>query len=325
MIPSAASPTSPPVLERAHRFDALCDPWRALADAARNLFATWEWQSTWWRHFGAGEPQLWTCRDSEGLRAVLPLLRDEVGLRFAGHKQGDRLGPVARPEDLQWSAGALAALLAEEGIERFRGDDLPAEVDWTVLGEVREVLRRPSPVVSLAGLDWPGFLESRGRNLRRLTRQCERLLARPDVSVHETTDAATLTHDLRTLFALHDLRWPDRRSDFSHRSRAFHEDFATVALERGWLRMRRLEIEGRPAAALISFRFAEAEWFYQGGRDPAFDAERPGWALHLHALRAALDDRLIAYRMLRGGEEYKSRLADGDEPVVSIEARRPAR
>nr|MDP8943905.1 DegT/DnrJ/EryC1/StrS family aminotransferase [Actinomycetota bacterium] len=57
-------------------FNAARPEWAALADEAGDIFATWEWASTWWRHFGDGGARLLltAARDRAGrLVAVLPL------------------------------------------------------------------------------------------------------------------------------------------------------------------------------------------------------------------------------------------------------------
>ena len=41
-------------------FEALRPEWTRLALQSRNLFSTWEWASTWWRHFGRGRELLLT-------------------------------------------------------------------------------------------------------------------------------------------------------------------------------------------------------------------------------------------------------------------------
>ena len=54
---------------------SLRGPWTELAGQSDNVFATYEWLSTWWRHFGRNRPLLLTTvRDDRGeLIAILPL------------------------------------------------------------------------------------------------------------------------------------------------------------------------------------------------------------------------------------------------------------
>src|SRR5437588_12709315 len=58
-------------------FAALQPDWNALLNrsVSDTLFLTWEFQSTWWSHFGAGhELRLLTARCDDGrLKAIAPL------------------------------------------------------------------------------------------------------------------------------------------------------------------------------------------------------------------------------------------------------------
>ena len=76
-----------------------------------------------------------------------------------------------------------------------------------------------------------------------------------------------MEEDLDVLFALHQARWPG--SPWFADAEAFHRDFAALALERGWLRLWILELDGFPAGAWLGYRFAGVESYYQAGRDPA--------------------------------------------------------
>jgi CelD/BcsL family acetyltransferase involved in cellulose biosynthesis len=323
-LPSLSAATAQPALERVTDVDAVLPAWSQLARRSGNLFATPEWLLRWWRHFGQGEMQLWLAADGGTPRALLPLYLDGAELRFLGHGQGDELGPVAAPADRRWAARALGRLLARPEIawRSFEGRDLPGEVPWTELTGAEVTERTSSPVLRLEGLDWERFLASRGRNFRAQARARERRLAARGGRVRLADDPARLDGDLDVLFSLHQARWGRHARELVERSGAFHRDFAAAALKRGWLRLRLLELQGRPAAALLSYRFGDEEWFYQGGRDPAFDREAPGLTLHLYAIRSALHDGLRAYRFLRGDEPYKRRFADHDAPVVTVHRQR---
>ena len=319
-MPSAATI---PKLEPAPAADlaALRPAWEELARRSGNLFATPDWLDLWWRHFGRGEPTVWTVDEGEDTVAVLPLYRNDGTLRFMGHGAGDELGPIAAADRLAAAAAGLGTLLTSGELEweRFLADDVPEGVQWTELTGAAVVRRTPSPVLGLSGLTFDRYLATRTASLRRRARAWARLMTGGEAVVRTTGDPERLDGDLDTLFRLHRARWgKDADPAFAERGERFHREVAAAALRRGWLRLRVLELEGRAAAALLSFRFGGDEWFYQGGRDPAFDRLAPGLGLHLHAIREAIADGLRAYRLLRGGEDYKRRLADRDRGVVTL-------
>ena len=144
--------------------------------------------------------------------------------------------------------------------------------------------------------------------MRRFPRKLGELGA---VTYRLATDPERLQRDLDTLFGLHRARWGGAQTPFLQAS-AFHREFAELALRKGWLRLRFLEIDRRPVAALYGFRFAGAESAYQAGRDLAFGNQPLGFVLLAHAVREALADGMREYRLLRGGAAYKERFATSD-------------
>ena len=92
-----------------------------------------------------------------------------------------------------------------------------------------------------------------------------------------------------------------------------------MALERGWLRLWVAEVDGSPRRGLVrACASPGCEWYYQSGRDPAWDEHSVGFVLLAHTIRSAFEDGMREYRFLRGGEEYKGRFADGDPGVETM-------
>jgi CelD/BcsL family acetyltransferase involved in cellulose biosynthesis len=301
--------------------------WTALAAAGGNLFSTWEWADCWWRHYGGERrPLALACEDGDGrLAAILPLVVDSRGplrvARFVGHGPADELGPVCAPADRAGAFGALAAAPAAAG-ERWAllvAERLTPDAVAALPAGARALRRESSPTVAIAGLDWDGYLATRSSNFRSQVRRKERKLQREHgLSYRLADDPDRLDDDLAALFDLHERRWgADGSGAFDATRRAFHRDFARVALERGWLRLWIAEIDGRPVAAWHGFRYGGSEWYYQSGRDPEWEHASIGLVLMAHTLRAAIEDGMASYRLLRGGESYKERFATGDPGVVT--------
>ena len=304
------------------------------------MFSTWEWADVWWRHFGAGRPLLiHVARDGGGRPvAILPLYlssrRPARTLRFVGHGAGDQLGPVCAPGDRPAAAAALRDAVASLRVRWsvFLGDGMTGDVEWAdALGGV--VLKRdPSPYLRLEPGDWDAFLASRSQNFRQQARRRERKFVRETGGRVRTTTAPPELHaDVDTLARLHVARWAAAGGGsgaLSGARAAFHQDFARVALDRGWLRLLTLEAgDATPVASWYGFRFGGSDWYYQAGREPAWDRYAPGFILMVSALRDAIEAEQSAFRLLRGGEEYKDRFSDRDEGLVTVAIgrHRPAR
>jgi CelD/BcsL family acetyltransferase involved in cellulose biosynthesis len=301
-------------------FDAAPE-WDALAERAANLFATRDWVEAWWHHLGAGEPALFSVTDPGGRPVgLLPLTRTRIGplrvLRYAGHDVADRLGPVCAPEDRPAVGAAVREALRAGDLDAdlLLSERLPGEEEWPRLTGARVLTRESSPVLPIAGMDWESFLASRSSNFRSQVRRLERKLVRDrSLTFRLSTEPDRLDADLDALLSLHRARWSEEGIDaFAGNREAFHRDFARRALEQGRLRLWIAELDGAPAAAWYGMRFADIEWYYQAGRAPEHDDTKIGFVLMAHTIRAAMEDGVGEYRLLRGGEEYKKRFSTED-------------
>lgn len=302
--------------------DEFREDWVRLAHESRNIFSTWEWASTWWRHYGgAREPLVASSRE-----ALLPLYlwsrRPVRVARFIGHGPADQLGPVYAPGTEATAAEALRQTIERADLDLVLLELLPGPEAWRELLRQEPLLRESSPTISL-GAGWDAYLAGRSANLRQQIRRRERQLDRRHaVRFRLATEPHTLQEDLSLLYELHRARW-GARSAFS-RFEAFHRDFAALALERGWLRLWFLELDDRPVAAWYGFRFAGVESYYQAGRDPAFGDESVGFVLLAHSIRQAAEEGAAEYRLLRGAERFKLRFADADPGVETFAPARGA-
>lgn len=296
--------------------------WDALAEAAGHVFATPEWLRTWWRHHGAGRrPLIGLARADGGLCAIVPMYawwRHGIAvLRFAGHGPSDRLGPICAPLTDPAAAAAVSAAVAGVPLRRFvlLAEHVAGDEGFGLLTGARPLYREPSPVLRFEHESWDGFLATRPANFRQQVRRYPRRLAEhAALSFRLAADRDRLDRDLDTLFALHRARWGGAQTPFLAAG-AFHRDFARLAFDRGWLRLWFLEIDAKPVAALYGFRFAGAESGYQAGRDPGFAGGQVGFVLLAHAVRAALEDGMREFRLLRGGAAYKERFATADPGI----------
>ena len=300
--------------------DALRDDWNAMAERSENVFGTWEWASTWWRHLGHGAQPLWTrCRDADGATfAVLPLyLARRSGLRLVrlvGHGPADELGPLCADRDRSRAAAAVRTVLDDVHADVFLGETLSH--DWPRHLGASVHATDASPVIHLDGGTWDEFLAGRSSNFRRQVRRHERALHQYGLRYRLCDDPARLQRDLDTLFALHARRWTADASEFTRREQ-FHRDFATLAFERGWLRLWFLELNGADVAAWYGLRFGAVESYYQAGRDPAWERGAVGLTLLAHSIREAIADGMREYRLGRGDEEYKHRFTDDRSEVAT--------
>jgi CelD/BcsL family acetyltransferase involved in cellulose biosynthesis len=295
------------------------EDWSRLARASDNIFSTWEWAELWWRHFGAGGSlALARAAVSGETVAVLPLYTARrAGLRVArlvGHGVADQLGPVCDRDHFDLALGALARA---HRADLLLADRLPGESAADALGGT--VLRdEASPVISISAEGgWEDYLRNRSANFRQQVRRRARSVAGTGVRFRLVSEHAGLSRAFDDLIRLHEARWGERSHASAGARASFHREFAATALERGWLRLWLAEGDGAVVAAWYGFRFADVDYFYQSGRDPAWDRHRVGAALLEHTMREAFADGMREYRLLRGDEAYKQRYASETRTICT--------
>lgn len=318
----------PTWLEEIQSPESLRDRWTELARKSGNIFATWEWASTWLNHRSRESPLLiFANRDAEGVQSIFPLYlwsdRPLRVARFLGHGPADQLGPIGASADVRSAAAALTGVAEAADLDLLLVELVPGHEVWGPALSGSILAHESSPTSSLQG-GWDGYLSRRSANFRQQVRRRERNLTRRYKLRFRLANEETLHTDLGLLFSLHNARWSASRSAFE-RWRAFHRDFASVALERGWLRIWFLELDGLPVAAWYGYRFGDVESYYQSGRDPVYNDDSVGFVLLAHSIRAAAEDGMREYRFLRGDETYKRRFADRDEGLETVAVTRGVR
>lgn len=306
-------------ITRLPSLEAARDIWTELADQQDNVFATWEWASIWWQHFGGShEPFVHVVGDSSGRPiGILPLYVSAKRLgkvaRFIGHGPADQLGPVCAAEHREVVAAALRVVMdAPHSPRILLAERLRADHGWTANLRGKPIRRHSFPLLELDHSGWESWLATRSANFRQQTRKAERRLARDHrLEYRLITDEDDVPGALDAMIELHDARWEGDSEAFSASRRAFHHDFALAAARRGWLRIWFADVDDRPVAAWLGYRFNDVESSYLMGRAPAWSDRNVGAILRMHTVREASSD-VREYRLLSGNEPYKRRLTAVD-------------
>ncbi|HEY3645840.1 MAG TPA: GNAT family N-acetyltransferase [Gammaproteobacteria bacterium] len=325
--------------------EALGPEWQALlqGNEADCLFLTWEWQSRWWRHVSQRRRLcLLTVRRGGELVAIAPfaIRPPEPGrlvpfrtLEFMGMGDvgSDYLDLIIRPDQEAPALEALADYLKQNRLVLdFRRVDagsrriagllaLLRQDGWETQQEVTDVC----PYIPLQGHDWKSYIATVSRSHRaNVNRRIRRL---GEIFKKVEFKQATTEEERRECFTqflrLHQLRWSgkERSNAFTGEGTlAFHAEFSQLALERGWLRLFVLRLDGEPAAATYSFRYGDKFYYYQAGLDPKLAEHSVGLATLGLAVQSALKEGVRGYDMLHGNQGYKTLWTDSSRPLSRI-------
>ena len=336
------------VVDSAADFAAMREEWNRLLSSSRSdcIFLTWEWMHTWWTHFGEGRRLfLVTIRSGEELVAVAPLTltRAWAGpfaipvLEFAGTGAigSDYLDFIVSAEYESAALETLIRFLAETGlslrmprVRRQSGLAVALAKQLVERGwESLEIQTDICPFIDLSVGSWEAYLGRLGpRHRYNFKRRLRNLERDHTVRLHPVNNETGRGGALKHLVDLHLRRWRNRGgSDAFHEPRllAFHDDFSRLALERGWLRLTLLEIDGRTAGAFYGLRYGQVFHFYQSGIDPSLSRWSIGLVMLGLTIKSAIDEGASEYDMLHGNESYKFLWATQHHPLIRIELHPP--
>ena len=326
-------------------FAAIRGEWTELLQHSDsdNLFLTWEWLHTWWRHIGAGRKlMIVLLRAGRKLIALAPLIERPRnlwalqlwrGLEFLGGGDvgSDYLDVIVRrgrEHDARtafardWHARALMLHLQRTSNERSTVLQIMADLrrrGWTP----RVARTDLCPFIPLAGETWNSYLQKLGAshryNFRRRLRNLERSF-RVEFSLARTEVERAAA--FQTLTTLHDRRWRVRGGStafYSDTLRRFHDDLTRVLLDRGWLRLFVLRLDDTPVAALYGVLYGSRFYFYQSGFDPAFARQSVGMVTMGLSIEQAIREGAVEYDLLHGEEPYKFLWAQHTRGLTGLE------
>ena len=306
-------------------FSALRPEWDSLLrdSASASPFLTWEWLHTWWIHLaGASQLRMLAVRAGGELIAIAPFQMTSNGVAHfsclemlgTGEAGSDYLDLIIRRG---WEGESLDAIerftrsqnttlrLAHLGPSAL-AEQLADRLDTR--GWTRSITAGGScPYIPLGGHTWDSYLATLGASHRANVRRRIRALEQKfDVRFELVTTEAQRRDALPTLVQYHERRFDERGTAFrTEPLRAFHDDMTKRALDRGWLRMYVLRLNGTPVAVMYGFLYNGTFSFYQHGFDDQYQQHSIGLVLMALSIRAAIEEGAGEFDMLWGLEPYK--------------------
>jgi CelD/BcsL family acetyltransferase involved in cellulose biosynthesis len=169
--------------------------------------------------------------------------------------------------------------------------------------------------------DWESFLSNRlGSNTRQKIR---RFLRKTDAGEdfrisHADTD--TFARDLDILLDLWGIMWDEEKGDDAREIKKVNRLMLTACFDDGALYLPVMWQGDRPlgALAIVADDEKKSFLFKIAGRDETFNGPPPGFILHAHAIRHAIENGMRRYDFLPGNDAYKYTFGATDRRVRNV-------
>ena len=291
------------------------------------MFLSWEWLTTWWRHFGeplGGVLDILGFYRGDEIVGIAPLYHRRVirsgflpvhsvqivGLawREARPLISEYLDVIGSARDLdRIRAACMHYLLAERGWTEFVVGLTSAGTQWQKLYEestpraqhyVRQLDRAVTYQANLT-CGFAAYLRDLGQSTRRSVWNLRRRLeALGEVTVSQV-QLEDLENGFQHLNRLHEMRW--NKPAFFGKRLAFHIDLARRLATRGELAFSQLSVGKQVVSILYDVRKGSRQYNIKMGFDPKLSSQISLGLLHFgYVMEAAAQEGVQHYDFLAG-------------------------
>jgi CelD/BcsL family acetyltransferase involved in cellulose biosynthesis len=291
-----------------------------------HIFLTWEWLSTWWKHFGDDRIfSLITVSDDEKLIAAAPLMNSKYKLAGLKLTKMEFIGTPAADYQtflLADKKAECAKLMLDYAKSKVSSWDCMEFEDIPEDSETIKILSNCStkklrfdernlnicPYIILP-TRFEDYFQGLGSNWRRNMRRWEKRLKNEfKVNFYIHKDLGTLEKAMKKFFYLHQVKWQSEKRSGAFadpKFRDFHLNVAKLFAERGWLNLCFLTLNDEPVSAIYAFKYGNKMFNYLTGFDPAFSDYRVGHLLFMYSIKDSIENGLREFDFMRGDESYK--------------------
>ncbi len=295
---------------------------------------SYNWLRSWWDCYQTSDKQLYILRAQEDDRVIgyLPLYLQNDPIRgrllsFIGSGK-------ACSDDMQLQTAAVHRPDVSRAIaEHLHATGSAGEWDYLQL----EGVRMASPTMrsflqnlrhyfdgSLSELrdqncwsiplpgTWEEYLQARSTKYRAHFRKLDRQYFQTGrAQVQFASDYEEAKRQLTFITEMHDQRWKSKGTASCVAHEGF-SNFLSSAFDRMWSQgnwySMLLEIDGQIASGAIGAKFEKTVCIYLVGMSPKMAEHRPGTLMNLASIQDALAKGFNNFDLMRGDEEYKSKL-----------------
>lgn len=316
------------------KFEEMEIQWNNLLahSTANSPFLSWEWEFSWWQAINDDKHQLHIILvyDNDVLVGIAPFVVRTINflginllkkIEFMGAElvSGEYLGIITTPEFEDKAIKGVLKYLSQNRkqwdfmeLYPYREKSLVMSTFFTFCKQYKlspfQCERHICPVISLPR-DWDSFKQGLGRNKRRnIVREKKRLYENNNITFGKCRDLYEVEKELPLFFDLHQNKWisEGKAGTFaSWRKRKFYELISQRFINKNWLNMYYLRVDGKPSAYLYGFLFNHRYYGLQSAHDPAFRHLSVGTVLLYNCLEQWIEEGVQEFDTLMGQEQWK--------------------
>jgi CelD/BcsL family acetyltransferase involved in cellulose biosynthesis len=296
--------------------------WKSILEKCpHNVFSTWEWNSIWWKHFGAGRKLFVLVAQEEnrvvGLAPLMYSVKSVYGakqgkIEFIGTPQADYNNFIIsekKEKCIQYFLEYLKEV--PEKWDCIELTDVPQ--DSICLPSLRKVSDEIEAIEDCPYLPLPSsfeaFMESLSYKKRKYVRRGLRKLESSfNVELTDCSQTESYIDGMHALFELHQKTWAavgQKGVLCDSAVREFHLELAEAFSQKGWLCLHTLKLSDAPVAVEYGFRYGSKYYAYLPGLDPKYREYSAGNMLFIKIIEKLIKDNVKIYDFLRGSEAYK--------------------
>jgi len=317
-------------LEQIHDVEDFEVSWNRLLCRSfdNNPFLTYEWLTTWSKHFGQGkELKLFTSEKDGEVFIAVPVMYSTH--KVLGSKRSEAKFIGAPDSDYQTflitnfqeAARTINPLIKSivdcSNVDNVEFSDVPedsltANLLQHVKGDNFKRCQSRSNICSYISLpsSYDSYMQSLGRNTRGTLKRFERrALNNFKVEFVKYDKFRSVPEAMNVLFRLHQKRQNAKGECgvFSNdTTRRFHVDLAQSFAQKGWLSLFFLTFNEIPVSTVYNFEYNGKIYGYLSGFDPEYASYQPGQLAIQYLIKYAISRNLRELDFLRGDEAYKA-------------------
>lgn len=336
------------IISKLDELSSLKKQWDAFVelDLRDGCFKSWEWQICWYKHFAeSNDLNTLIFEDNRGVLKgiipfsfykiqLLPVIKKFKILGFMGREvvSGDYLSILAKEIDkplvmdyfLDWlihNKKQYPLLLLGEILQ----DDPICSMLQNICKSngMKFYLQEPRicPFIELPK-SYDSYLKTLSSNFRQqIMRKSRQVFNKLNGEVVISEQENEMDEGLEDLFELQLKRWHTIGISCTFentRFRLFVKDICKQLVQKNMVRLYRLYLNGKRAAAILMFYWGDTAIFYQSGWDPVFSRYSPGVVLMSNVIKDAIEMRKRYFDFLRGDEPYKFKWTTDYRSTISV-------